>query len=110
MSEDAKHTPGPWDIEDDLNGFVIVGPRKGCIRHGEHDKWALAHIGDSVFWDDPKFRKEDEANARLIAAAPAMLNALKAAVAPLAATADQFPRGKERLQLVEAALALAEGR
>lgn len=60
-----KHTPGPWIIEKRVNTFSFVinsdNPRK-CIA-------------DS--WDINTGPIETEANARLIAAAPELLEALK---------------------------------
>ena len=66
----AKHTPAPW-------------------RVGEHEKKACLYVdaGDSsmgavaCLWDAGKSRTETEANARLIAAAPDLLDSLKAMVA-----------------------------
>lgn len=53
-------------------------------------------------------RDEAFANGRLIAAAPEMLNALKAAqVVLLCADDEKVPRLKERIALVEAAIAKA---
>jgi hypothetical protein len=65
----AKHTPGPWVS----NGFAIEqenGPAF-VIAHIEHD-------GDPDWPDQGIDESTAEANARLIAAAPDMLAALKA--------------------------------
>lgn len=74
---DTKHTPGPWEIESDpwhydTLSFVVGGAKvddKRCIQR---------QLGVSVggFAAPP----EQEANARLIAAAPELLEALQAAV------------------------------
>jgi hypothetical protein len=57
----SKHTPGPWFSQYDDNGFYEIGSEAVSLRlaftHGEGDT--------------------DEANARLIAAAPELLEALK---------------------------------
>jgi hypothetical protein len=63
MSREAmKHTPGPWFSRYDDNGFYEIGSEAVSLRmaftHGEGET--------------------DEANARLIAAAPDLLAALKA--------------------------------
>lgn len=64
---DAKHTPGPWVIQDNAAfGVHIYGP--GGLGGGKH----LARVSNSAGVDA-------RANARLIAAAPDMLAALKAA-------------------------------
>ena len=54
-----QHTPGPWDIHNDID---IVSPDDGPVAY--------------IAWSRGKPVK---ANARLIAAAPAMLDALRLA-------------------------------
>ena len=69
MSE-AKHTPGPWRVE------VDTGPEAAWER-----KWPTIHaekyevVGCEGLYGD---YETDMANARLIAAAPDLLDALKA--------------------------------
>ena len=59
----SKHTPGPWRVD----GSAIIGkepPGDGvCVV--------------PLIWYGPERRAEIEANARLIAAAPEMLEALE---------------------------------
>lgn len=57
----AKHTPGPWEKFEDKNGVVRVGG-------AEH---SVASINNPFL--------DNEANARLIATAPELLEALKEA-------------------------------
>jgi len=73
----SKPTPGPWEIAP-YNGlytrFIVAG--EGCLVA---DCWPLVepYYRDS---NDRRYkspRKPNEANARLIAAAPELLNALK---------------------------------
>ena len=73
MSENVKHTKGPWIVRragfptDGAFDFGIAGAIDGrsyCIAE------AFGRVGDDV-------RPDAEANARLIAAAPDMLEALK---------------------------------
>lgn len=62
----AQHTPGPWTVsEDDSNGQAVV--------RGEHIEVATCWHHCVV-----EIEREMRANARLIAAAPAMLEALRA--------------------------------
>lgn len=67
----SKHTPGPWAIRrhwSNEDAFEIY-PDRGDPGYGE---WAsIVEIGDYCYED------EAEANARLIAAAPDMLDMLK---------------------------------
>lgn len=67
-TERTKHTPGPWEVENrfSCHSYVKAGARilfqTECNRE---------HAGES---------EESKANARLIAAAPEMLSALKASL------------------------------
>lgn len=65
----TKHTPGPWYIDKPYNepGTYIAGPNTGLI--------AKLYPTDSYMWNGDK-SVSIEANARLIAASPAMLEAL----------------------------------
>lgn len=66
----SKHTPGPWTFGHWGNDFWI-GP----------DKSGLTGKVAKVFWGMGEAVAEGRAHARLIAAAPDMLLALKAVVA-----------------------------
>jgi hypothetical protein len=71
----AKHTPGPWEVDHagygSRAGFVVD---EYFVRHRDvADNVAIA--SDIV---DPATQKPSEANARLIAAAPELLQALQA--------------------------------
>lgn len=63
MSEKAKHTPGPWWIDDD-----------GCIASGHGDDYVT--VADPWCMPTKDAALEVEANARLIAAAPETLSTL----------------------------------
>ena len=68
----TKHTPGPWHVghtsntEEGKNEFIDIDSKKGSIARAWHP---------NVFSGT---QKETEANAKLIAAAPELLEALKA--------------------------------
>lgn len=95
----SKHTKGPWDYTpnpypDQPFEYVCYDNGKGAIAHIErhtqnHDDWKY------------RSREEFEANARLITAAPEMLEALKRV---LGGGCPAFAR-----DAVVAAIAKAEG-
>ena len=58
-SETAKHTPGPWRIEEDEFGFAV---------HGKKTATYTVYICEQI---------DAEPDAHLIAAAPELLEALK---------------------------------
>lgn len=96
-----KHTPGPWKR---LQGMIVGNLHKG-ERGTEGDVVCL--MKGYVDY------KNQDANARLIAAAPEMLTALKGLVGAHLATPG--PRGvmldvPHFLEQAEAAIAKAEGR
>ena len=64
---EAKHTPGPWVVWPHLDSYHIRGAMKNIAFTNQVSP---SHMG-----------KEEQANARLIAAAPNMLAALRAIVA-----------------------------
>jgi hypothetical protein len=74
MKAQAKHTPGPWNTED-RRYLITDAPDEGNV--GIYDCNGLwladvhgAHVG-------PKNRADVDANVRLIAAAPELLEALE---------------------------------
>lgn len=82
MSE--RHTPGPWEVADHSAGYVII-----------RRDWPLGRSVGTV---------HDELDARLIAAAPDLLEALIAARPLVDVT---HPRAAEVHRLVEDALVKA---
>ena len=90
--------PGPW--------FFVVNPsRKRRVHfasvHGGPDEFTVAEVCNHI-----AVRDEAEANARLIAAAPEMLDALKHVAGYAMAGGKSFGD----LPIVKAAIAKAEGR
>lgn len=72
MSE-FKGTPGPWFIDDQSDDYemAIVGhPTWPCTRNGKRGVWDVCKIETDT--------EDTKANARLIAAAPDLLEALRA--------------------------------
>jgi hypothetical protein len=97
----SEHTPGPWtvknadhigDPEEDFSAlppYWFIDAGKGYAEEGFH----IA-----------AFMKES--NARLIAAAPELLEACKSAAGLLA----EFPEAKTMVKALNAAIAKAEGK
>lgn len=111
----VQHTPGPWVVESDGN-YPIVRKR----FRPDHHMDVCGPVHGYMYAEDEK--GEQRANAHLIAAAPEMYEALKAADDALAQfTAFEysareimgntnFELVKLRREQVRAALAKAEGR
>ena len=117
----AQHTPGPWAVQDDNAGVYYVNPRIEAgedINDPRHDSIIARCTGFGAFSGIED--AEVEANARLIAAAPELLEALREAVylhGHEHAHADGRPieipgstTGIEWYKQARAALAKAEGR
>ena len=76
---EAKHTPGPWQISRDKRTIFAATEGAGVLIRGvEQTIPQIAHIIGNGFGAT---LQEQEANARLIAAAPELLEAAKAALA-----------------------------
>ena len=78
-----KHTPGPWQLQDQIHTGTEWGrtPKPDDWRFGYRiaakDNCHLAQVGHV----DARYKESAEANARLIAAAPDLLQALEELVA-----------------------------
>ena len=66
----SEHTPGPWMFIKDEMGCKRIGPSRKWRRRGIAEVCATVGLFDEV---------QDLANARLIAAAPDQMQALKGA-------------------------------
>jgi hypothetical protein len=105
----AKHTPGPWTLTADGAGWYIE-----CSPERGH---SVAYIRAEIGEEDPDTSDDEkEANARLIAAAPELLEALIAllGVAPSKAPGAGLIVGAEEkhanaLQAARAAIKKATG-
>lgn len=75
--EKVKHTPGPWRIDDNEHDIeILADPGFPCRYFGEEGVWPIAKAMNLHHADDSAGGVM-EANARLIAAAPEMLEALQ---------------------------------
>jgi hypothetical protein len=112
----SAHTPGPWGYSDaganfhaytqsDVHTFGIHGPR----WDGPQNSW-LADCYSGRIGSDGISRDEALANARLIAAAPAMLEALER-ISELSMSQFYKPQdlGMAAIHLAKAAIAKATG-
>jgi hypothetical protein len=69
----AKHTPGPWHVCIDDDGNPLSG-RPGVFSSEELDCGIVHWDGfKQTYWQSARGEKEMHANARLIAAAPDLL-------------------------------------
>ena len=75
---DTKHTPGPW-VAREYDGRIYIDTIEGLFRPG--------YMATGVLSFDAR---GNEANARLIAAAPDLLEALKVAERALNAMGDHI--------------------
>jgi hypothetical protein len=101
----AQHTPGPWQAIDErpqgLERIVILGPPDARSKH----RHGRCHIVEMRGWNEKPGQTAEEvlADARLIAAAPELLAALKVA-------RELLDRNDIRRPEIDAAIAKAEGR
>ena len=114
MNTQSKHTPGPWAVEprqwDHGASLAIVAPNSGYIVAVVPFDEDIQTV-DEPDYNTVKRHPNEVPNAHLIAAAPAMYEALAQAIEELAdyeATRND-PKSMTRYRC-EAALAQAEGR
>jgi hypothetical protein len=103
----ATHTPGPWKVTDEVYHEDEV-----AIHGGESGQQVICGVWPQG--DDEAGNGERQANARLIAAAPAMHAALRKLIDVLGCDADEIQEVYGGLVALAAddaiaALALAEG-
>lgn len=101
MAETVKHTPGPWEFDGDNAVMAEVGAHICTVSMGD-DFPCLE--------DDQRANAEAEckANANLIAAAPELLEALKALLDQL--VGDEFADDISSVVSARSAVSKAEGR
>ena len=77
------YTPGPWHMgAGNGSGSIFADSGRTRLEIGGTTLYPIAQIGRG--WNE----EEDEANARLIAAAPEMLQALQSLTHPMASDED----------------------
>jgi hypothetical protein len=97
----SKHTPGPWEIRHNLGSSgVIVGGVMRQYTNGEAKDQIVMVLG---LQEDNGGAAAKEANARLIEAAPDLLEALKLARSIIGHPDDAHSK------LIDAAIKKAEG-
>lgn len=103
----TKHTPGPWEVQVRQHVFVHANP--------EHHRGPLAEMRGNLNYPATDMRVDDakDANARLIAAAPELLEALNGCITTLPHIVETVPAEwkriiKYRLEECRAAKAKAE--
>jgi len=95
----GSHTPGPWEVRE-LSGALWVYPVAG---HG------TGWVGDSYMSVCMGSDHGAEANARLVAAAPTMLDALLSTRDSLQAMADEGIIAEGSWPTIDAAISKATG-
>jgi len=106
--KEAKHTPGPWLYREDKGGGYEVFPYNGGPP--EIGEWAeICTISE--------YNKDPEADARLIAAAPDLLEALEAVTSSCTSSDVPMSEGQTRIvtapsrdSLVKARAAIAKAK
>lgn len=92
----AKHTPGPWFISGSMTKYIEA--RIGCGFLQE-----VASVGPTVA--DGGYGDVQQANARLIAAAPELLEALRGMIAVWQSTCNAYGWDASHMSQHDAALA-----
>lgn len=103
MTNNIRHTSGPWAVRPNV-AIDIVGPT-GKLLATCYPR--LLHNG----YTDPAGLPESEANARLVAAAPDLLDAVKASRAVLTSilgTETESAIIAEQVAVIDAAIAKSE--
>ena len=102
----TKHTPGPWEVNTP-NGLLIVADGVTLARMA----YSIGGFSQGSISNSPGI-SEAEANARLIASSPELLEALAVLIDHAKEAYPHFEdtRGKADIRKAEAAIAKAEGR
>lgn len=98
----SKHTPGPWMVDTNFRGEQFV--QAGNTEDGIQPFGSCSCCGEYIYGYN---QEEREANARLIAAAPDLLEALKSLLCVDYRSWDNS--AQEKWEAASAAVAKAEG-
>ncbi|WP_292085368.1 MULTISPECIES: hypothetical protein [unclassified Brevundimonas] len=102
----VKHTSGPWEVvRTNERGRQAPDGETLWVYAGNGNGW----VGDSYFSVLIGSEKGAEANARLIAAAPELLEAANAALGALTGNMDGDWIGQDPVALLRAAIRRATG-
>jgi len=101
-----KHTAARWEVEEDgMGGMWVTGPDRNAPV--VCDIVARSHYSEN---GNPILTEEDEANAKLIAAAPELFEALTAVMRLADAHDDRGPRLLPESEWRQAKAALEKAR
>jgi len=106
---EVTHTPGPWFNNRSDRTIRSVHNMRAWQREGENQKQFVICKFPMRDANYPISHEEWEANARLIAAAPELLKACKAAVVSMSDDA-YYQYMKHVIQTLEIAIAKVEGK
>lgn len=96
---DTKHTEGPWSLNKQYADIEVRGPADSGVLIAVMSPWGIAA-------DTPS---PQEANARLIAAAPELLEALQLVVDKLGSDFELYREQQFAIDTARAAIAKATG-
>lgn len=93
----SKYTPGPWEVHNQTDVFTANGAMNAAgVRCDDNDGWLVADCAVSITMVDGEEEtletKEQIANARLIAAAPELLDAIEHLIPLMPSDADGYDR------------------
>jgi hypothetical protein len=97
-----KHTPGPWHY----HPLDPVKPESLSLRGPDDEQLAAVYLWD---WEPDEMQDEARANARLIASAPQLLEALEICYQQLKELTEEGMHLDEAMEVSAAAIAMATG-
>ncbi len=71
----SEHTPGPWAVVEETFGYDTTGTGQATTKIRAEDGSLICQVAAGMNRHNPG-KRDKEANARLIAAAPELLEAL----------------------------------